>query len=88
MIRGLGGTLMSKRHEAMRANPKADWRLEDIKGLCEEFGISCEPPRGGSSHYKISHPQMREILTVPFKRPIKPIYFRKLVQFVDAVRLL
>ncbi len=28
----------------------------------------------------------REILTVPFRRPIKPVYIRKLVRFIDAVR--
>jgi hypothetical protein len=28
---------------------------------------------------------MREILTIPYKRPIKPLYIRKLVAFVDAV---
>ncbi len=79
---------MSKRLEAMRANPRADWRIADIDAVCGEFGISCTPPRGGSSHYKVSHPYMREILTVPSKRPIKAVYIRKLVQFIDAVRSL
>lgn len=77
---------MSKRLERMRANPLADWRIDDIESVCKEFGISCEPPRGGSSHFKISHRSMRDILTIPFKRPIKPIYIRRLVQFVDTVR--
>jgi hypothetical protein len=72
----------------MRANPLSDWRISDIEAICREFGISCEAPRGGSSHFKISHASMREILTIPFKRPIKPIYIRKLVQFIDAVRTL
>ena len=40
----------------------------------------------GSSHYKISHPRMREILTIPSKRPIKAVYIRKLVKFIDEVR--
>lgn len=46
----------------------------------------CEPARGGSSHYKVAHPKIGEKLTVPFKRPIKPIYIRKLVAFIDVVR--
>jgi len=70
----------------MRANPQADWRIEDIEAVCREFDVVCSPPRGGSSHYKVSHPKMRDILTVPFKRPIKPVYIRRLVQFIDAVR--
>nr|WP_304655355.1 type II toxin-antitoxin system HicA family toxin [Neorhizobium galegae] len=70
--------------EQTRANPRADWRIEEI--VSEELDISCAAPRSGSSHYKVSHPMMREILTVPFKRPITPVYIRKLVQFIDAVR--
>jgi hypothetical protein len=31
---------------------------------------------------------MVEKLTVPYKRPIKPVYIRKLVAFVEAVRAL
>jgi hypothetical protein len=65
---GLGqwGGEVSKRLEQMRANPRADWRIEEITAVCEEFGISCAAPRSGSFHYKVSHPMMREILTVPF----------------------
>jgi predicted RNA binding protein YcfA (HicA-like mRNA interferase family) len=43
------------------------------------------PSRSGGSHYKIAHPAIAQILTVPFKRPIKPVYIRKLVAFIDAV---
>ena len=28
-----------------------------------------------------------QILTVPFKRPIKPVYIRKLVAFIDEVKI-
>lgn len=79
---------MSRRLERMRANPLDDWRMEDIRALCREFDITCSAPRGGSSHFKISHPAMNDILTIPFKRPIKPVYIRRLVQFVDTVRSL
>jgi hypothetical protein len=70
----------------MRRNPTADWTIADVAALCREFDIICEPARGGSSHYKIWYPGVWEKLTVPFKRPIKPIYIRKLVEFVDRVR--
>lgn len=72
----------------MRRNPKGDWTIQDVSTLCRAFGITCEPARSGSSHYKVSHPAKVEILTVPFKRPIKPVYIRKLVAFVDDVRKL
>ena len=77
---------MSKRLEAMRANPRAGWTIADVEALCGEFGIGCSPPRGGGSHYRIGHPSQREKLTIPSKRPIKPVYIRDLVQFVDQVK--
>ena len=76
-----------KRLEAMRANPRADWRIEDIIVVCRAFGIDCNAPSNGS-HYNVRHSTQREILTVPFKRPIKAVYVKQLVAFVDAVRKL
>jgi len=69
----------------MRANPR-DWRIEDIVALCEAFGVACTPPRKGS-HYKVKHGSMTEILTIPAHRPIKSIYVRELVRFVDYVKV-
>jgi len=77
---------MSRRLEAMRRNPASDWTIADVEAICREHGIFCEPPRGGGSHFKIGHPAMAEKLTIPFRRPIKSVYIRKLVTFVDAVR--
>lgn len=78
--------MISHRLESMRRNPQSDWRIADIQAVCKEFEIACDPPRGGGSHYKIYHPSQKEILTVPFKRPIKVVYIRKIVTFIDAVR--
>ncbi len=69
--------------DRMRANPR-DWRIGDIERLCAGYGIACTPPRKGS-HYKISHEGSPMILTVPAHRPIKPVYIRDIVRFVDAV---
>jgi hypothetical protein len=38
------------------------------------------------NNYKVAHPRMAEKLTIPYKRPIKPVYIRKLVAFIDAMR--
>ena len=67
----------------MRANPR-DWRITDVEKLCRSFGIDFDRPSGGS-HYGIGDPTQTDHLTVPFARPIKPIYIRHLVRFVDAV---
>ena len=77
---------MSKRLDAMRRNPRGNWTISDVEAVCREFGINCSPSRSGSSHYKVSHEAVPDILTVPFKRPIKPVYIRKLVAFIDALR--
>jgi hypothetical protein len=74
-----------KRLQAMRLNPSGDWQIADVEALCRHYGIQCLKPSGGS-HYKVAHPSQREILTVVANRPIKAIYIKNLVQFVDAVK--
>jgi hypothetical protein len=64
---------ISKRLEAMRQCLAGDWRIDDVEALCREHGVLCAPPRGGGSHYKVGHPRMAEKLTIPYKRPIKPV---------------
>jgi hypothetical protein len=77
---------MSKRLEAMRANPLGNWTIADVEAVCREYGVICTPPTGGASHYKIKHESQADMLTVPFRRPIKHAYVRKLVRFIDEVR--
>ncbi len=74
------------RLERMQANPVGDWTISDVEAVCREYGLRCSPPTGGGSHYKVSHPLRRDILTIPSRRPVKPIYVRKLVRFIEAVR--
>jgi hypothetical protein len=70
--------------EQMRRNPR-DWRIEDVMTLCAAFGLDLDrAPRG--SHYGVSDATQRRHVTIPFRRPIKPIYIRQLVRYVDAVR--
>ena len=70
--------------QKMRNNPR-DWRLEDVVAVCSAYGIACTAPRKGS-HYKVKHASVPEILTIPAHRPIKPVYIRDLVRFVDMVQ--
>jgi hypothetical protein len=72
--------------DRMRSRPMSGWSIADVEHECRAYGIRCAPPSGGGSHYKVSHASQREILTVPFRRPIKAVYVRKLVRFIDAVR--
>ena len=76
--------MAGRRLAAMRANPAGDWTISDIEAICREHGVRCSPPASGS-HYKVSDPSQRDILTIPGRRPVKPVYVRKLVRFIDAV---
>ena len=69
--------------DRMRRNPAGNWRIDDVQTLCRRYGLQCSAPRGGGSHYKVSAPELPEILTIPARRPIKPIYLRLLVRFVE-----
>lgn len=75
-----GGKLL----ERMRANPH-DWRIEDVKTLCAAFGLDLDRPPCGS-HYGVSDPTQERHVTIPFRRPIKTVYIRQLIRYVDAVR--
>lgn len=75
---------MSDRLSRMRSNPAADWSIADVEAVCREHGLRCSPPSGGGSHYKVSHPSRRDILTIPSRRPVKPVYVRKLVRFIET----
>lgn len=71
--------------DRMRRNPAGDWTIADVVRACRQAQVRCEPPSGGGSHYKVSHPSRKDILTVPARRPIKAIYIRNLVRFLEAV---
>ena len=47
----------TRRLDRMRANPAADWSMDDVVSLCREHTIRCSPPSGGGSHWKVSIPR-------------------------------
>ncbi len=55
---------------AMRTNP-VGWWIRDLENVARAVGANIRKSRG--SHVVFVHPRMRELLTVPAKRPIKPI---------------
>lgn len=66
----------------MRQNPR-DWRLEELITLAEHYGFGWMEGKG--SHTKLYHPKLVEILTVPAKRPIKPIYVKQLLMLIERL---
>ena len=63
----------------MKANP-LDWRIESLKTVAEGFGLLWREPSG--SHTVFRHPNGAK-LSVPAKRPIKPVYVKKFVNLVE-----
>ena len=74
--------------DRMRANPRGDWRISDVEAVCRRYGVDCDPPRGGGSHYGVAHPRVQKRLAVPARRPIKASYIRDVVELIDQVRML
>ena len=72
--------------KSMRANPR-DWKIGDIERACRIYGIACTAPSRGS-HFKLQHPRISGILTVPARKPIKPIYIRLLLEMIDELEKL
>jgi hypothetical protein len=68
--------------ESMRRNPRADWRIDDLKSLAAHFGIAWRSP--GGSHVTFVAPN-GSVVTVPMRRPIKPIYVKMFVEMIDRL---
>jgi muconolactone delta-isomerase len=60
----------SKLLQKMRRNPQG-WRIEELQSAAEENGMLWRRPGRGRSHVIFSVPGVREIVSVPAKRPIK-----------------
>jgi len=64
---------------AMRHNPR-DWRIDQLKAVARQRGIDWR--QEGTSHCVFVRDDGRT-LPVPAHRPIKPVYVRKFVVFVE-----
>ncbi len=60
------------------------WRIEDLQAVAEGSSVEWRRPGRGGSHVIFSAPGVREIVSVPSKRPIKPIYIKQFVALIDA----
>ena len=65
----------------MRRNPR-DWRIEDLKVVAAKWGIDHD--QQGTSHVVFRHAEAGR-LSVPARRPIKPVYVRLFVDLIDRV---
>jgi len=69
--------------QKMRKNPMG-WRIEELQAVAEEHFVEWRRPGRGGSHVIFSAPGVREIVSVPAKRPIKPVCIRQFVALLDT----
>ena len=70
--------------QKMRKN-QTGWRIEELQAVAEENLVEWRSPCRGGSHVIFSAPGVREIVSVPAKRPLKPVYIKQFVALIDAV---
>ena len=68
--------------EKMRRNPR-DWRIRDLESLASRHGLEVRKP--GGSHAVFFHRATGRQLSVPAKRPIKPVYVNAFVALLDEI---
>ena len=74
-----------KAFQKMRTN-QLGWRIEELQKVAAANGAEWRRPRRGGSHVIFGAPGVREIVSVPAKRPIKPVYIRQFVALIDATK--
>ena len=63
----------------------ASFTFEELRSVLLRLGFEQRTP--GGSHYTFSHPEVRSILTVPKRKPLKPIYVKKARALITENRL-
>lgn len=66
----------------MRVNPH-DWRIEDLEAVAKRHGIDVR--KTGGSHFVFLHSEAELAVTIPFKRPIKPVYVIRFLALLDEI---
>ncbi len=73
---------INKTIQKMRKNPR-DWKIEVLESIAQRTGILTR--KSGGSHVVFFHEQSELVITVPAKRPIKPIYIYQFLSLLDDI---
>ena len=81
---GIVGTVaVDKLLQKMRKS-QAGWRIAELQAVAEAHRVDWRQPGRGGSHVIFSAAGVREIVSVPARRPIKPIYVKQFLALIDA----
>ncbi len=64
----------------MQSNPKGDWTPDNVKALCNAYGLTLR--QNGTSHAVLTNSNGSH-LTIPMHKPIKPIYIKQLIILIE-----
>ncbi len=59
----------------LRGTSDASFTFDELRRVLLRLGFEQRAPRG--SHYTFAHPAVPSILTIPKRKPLKPVYVRK-----------
>lgn len=79
----MGSVAVGKTLQKMRKS-QLGWRIEELQMVAEANGVEWRRPGSGGSHVIFSVPGVREIVSVPARRPIKPVYIKQFLALIDA----
>lgn len=57
--------------------------MESLETVAARSGVVVRKP--GGSHFVFTHPDSELAVTVPFNRPIKPIYITQFLALLDDI---
>ena len=68
--------------QKMRDNPK-NWKLDSLEAIAKRLDIRVR--KSGGSHAVFMHEDSALVVTIPAKRPIKPVYINQFLALIDDI---
>jgi hypothetical protein len=66
----------------MRRNPR-DWRMESLEAVARRYGV--EVRKTGGSHFIFLRADSEIAVSIPFNRPVKPVYIVQFLALIDDI---
>lgn len=74
-----------KKFEKMKNNPR-NVTLKDLISVLEYFNCIVDKSRGKGGHVMVSHPLADRSFPIPSDKPVKAIYVKDCIKFIEEVR--
>lgn len=69
--------------DKMRRNAR-DWRIEDVMTVARKYNLLMRAE--GGSHHVFGFSGIKDSVSVPAHKPIKPVYIKQFVDLVDKAK--